>query len=148
MPHHRLLSPEQTKIRAEAARAELVEFLRGCDVLILDAQYTDEEYRAHIGWGHGSLTTAVSLATDAGVKQLILFHHDPTHNDTMIDNMASSAKSAASDSGKHLIVEPAREGVEIILGGRSADNNGAAVKRKAPAKHPPTHKATAGKQAK
>src|ERR1700730_5219124 len=53
-----LLSPEQRKKRAKAERADLVQFLSGCDVLILDAQYTDEEYQAHLGWGHGSLSTA------------------------------------------------------------------------------------------
>jgi|1185.fasta_scaffold47618_2 phosphoribosyl 1,2-cyclic phosphodiesterase len=116
-PHHRLLSPEQTRARAEKGRAELVEFLNGVDVLILDAQYTDEEYRSHIGWGHGSLTTAVGLATDAKVKKLVLFHHDPAHNDSMIDNMASAAQSSARGAGKSLVVEPAREGDEIVLNG-------------------------------
>ena len=115
--HHRLLSPEQTRARAEKARAELVEFLRGADVLILDAQYTDDEYRAHIGWGHGSLSTAVTLAADADVKRLILFHHDPTHNDAMIDKMATIARTTAQQSGKPLKVEPAQEGLEIILNG-------------------------------
>lgn len=114
-PHHRLLSPEQTRARAEKARGELVDFLRGCDVLILDAQYTDEEYRDHIGWGHGSLSTAVALAGDADVKELILFHHDPTHNDAMIDKMAAIARTSAQQSGKTLIVEPAKEGLEIVL---------------------------------
>jgi len=116
-PHHRLLSPEQTRARAEKARKELVNFLRGCDVLILDAQYTDEEYRSHIGWGHGSLSTAVTLARDAEVKRLVLFHHDPTHNDDMIDKMASVAQSTAKNAGESLVVEPAREGDEIILNG-------------------------------
>lgn len=134
MPHHRLLSPEQTKVRADQARAELVEFLRGADVLILDAQYTDEEYRSHIGWGHGSLSTAVALANDADVRKLILFHHDPTHNDAMIDNMASMAKSTVHSAGKHLVVEPAREGDEIVLNGTAAVNNGAAGKKKATSK--------------
>jgi phosphoribosyl 1,2-cyclic phosphodiesterase len=118
--HHRLLSPEQTRARAEKARAELVEFLRGSDVLILDSQYTDEEYRDHIGWGHGSLSTAVALATDADVKELILFHHDPTHNDAMIDKMAAMARTSAQQSGKPLKVEPAQEGLEIVL--NSAEN--------------------------
>lgn len=134
MRHHRLLSPEQTRARAEKARAELVEFLKDSDVLILDAQYTDEEYRSHIGWGHGSLGTAVALAADADVKKLILFHHDPAHNDAMIDNMASMAKSTANNSGKRLVVEPAREGDEIILNGIPAANNGAVGKKKETAK--------------
>jgi ribonuclease BN (tRNA processing enzyme) len=110
-----LLSPEQTRARAAKARAELVEFLRGADVLILDAQYTDEEYRSHIGWGHGSLSTAVGLAADADVRKLVLFHHDPGHNDDMIDTMAAMARNLANKSGKSLEVEPAREGVEIVL---------------------------------
>jgi phosphoribosyl 1,2-cyclic phosphodiesterase len=119
-PHHRLLSPEQTRARADKARAELVEFLRGCDVLILDAQYTDEEYRSHIGWGHGSLSTAVALAADAEVGKLVLFHHDPTHNDAMIDKMASVARSSVEHSGKPLQVESAKEGLEIVLNGAVA----------------------------
>src|SRR5262249_37273141 len=90
------------------------------DVLILDAQYTDEEYRSHIGWGHGSLSTAVALAADADVKKLILFHHDPTHNDEMIDKMASIARLAAEHLGKKLEVEPAREGLELVLTGAPA----------------------------
>lgn len=113
--HHRLLSPEQTRKRAEKARAELVEFLRDCDVLILDSQYTDEEYKSHIGWGHGSLSTAVALATDADVRRLVLFHHDPTHEDTMIDTMAATARALAERTGKHLRVEPAREGDEFTI---------------------------------
>ena len=125
--HHRLLSPEQTRARAEKARAELVEFLRGCDVLILDAQYTDEEYRDHIGWGHGSLSTAVALASDADVKELILFHHDPTHNDAMIDKMATLARTSAQQSGKTLKVVPAQEGLEIVLNGAQTPARSAAL---------------------
>src|SRR5205085_1327956 len=111
--HHRLLSPEQTRARAEEARKDLIEFLRDSDVLILDSQYTDEEYRSHIGWGHGSLTTAVALATDAKVKRLVLFHHDPTHEDEMIDEMAATARKLAKRSDKALEVVPAREGDEF-----------------------------------
>ncbi|HJT80826.1 MAG TPA: MBL fold metallo-hydrolase, partial [Chthoniobacterales bacterium] len=133
-PHHRLLSPEQTQARAEKGRAELVEFLHGADVLILDAQYTDEEYRSHIGWGHGSLSTAVALAADADVKKLILFHHDPIHNDAMIDKMAMIAKTIAQNSGKQLAVEPAREGDELVLGGRLTASNGSGSKKKETAK--------------
>jgi phosphoribosyl 1,2-cyclic phosphodiesterase len=110
-----LLSPEQTRKRAEEARAGLVDFLRGCDILILDTQYTDEEYKAHIGWGHGSLSTAVALATDANVDKLFLFHHDPTHTDAMLDEMAANARALVEKSGKPLDVEIAREGLEITL---------------------------------
>jgi phosphoribosyl 1,2-cyclic phosphodiesterase len=110
-----LVSPEQTRKRAEEARAELVDFLRGCDILILDTQYTDEEYKAHIGWGHGSLSASVALATDANVDKLFLFHHDPVHTDAMLDEMAANARALVKKSGKTLDVEIAREGLEITL---------------------------------
>ncbi|PYK30838.1 MAG: MBL fold metallo-hydrolase [Verrucomicrobia bacterium] len=111
-----LLSPEQTKKRALEDRAELVKFLQGSDVLILDTQYTDEEYQAHIGWGHGSLTTAISLALDASVRKLVLFHHDPTHDDEMIDSMLQTARKIAAKSESYLEVEAAREGLEMTIG--------------------------------
>jgi phosphoribosyl 1,2-cyclic phosphodiesterase len=111
-----LLSPEQTKKRAEEDRAELVKFLERSDVLILDTQYTDEEYRTHVGWGHGSLSTAVSLALDARVRKLILFHHDPTHDDEMIDTMVETARRLAAAKGdNHLEIDGAREGAELTL---------------------------------
>jgi hypothetical protein len=112
-----LLSPEQMRKRAEEARAELVEFLRDCDVLVLDTQYTDDEYKAHVGWGHGSLSTAVALAADAGVRKLLLFHHDPAHDDNAIDKMVAIARKIAAKTGKGLQVDAAREGLELALAG-------------------------------
>ena len=103
-----LLSAEQAQKRARKGRAELVKFLQDCDILILDAQYTDEEYKAHVGWGHGSLSTAISLAVDASVRRLVLFHHDPTHNDKMIDHMVHTARKLASKSESDLEVDGAR----------------------------------------
>lgn len=111
-----LLSPEQTKKRAEAERAGLVQFLERCDILILDSQYTDEEYQAHVGWGHGSLSTGVALALDAQVRKLVLFHHDPTHDDAMVDEMVKQARALVTKSGKVLEVVAAREGEEFLLG--------------------------------
>ncbi|HEV2095856.1 MAG TPA: response regulator [Chthoniobacterales bacterium] len=100
---------------AAAERAKMVEFLQDCDVVILDAQYTDEEYQRHVGWGHSSLSSVVSLALDANVHKLLLFHHDPSHDDDMIDRMIEQARSLVSKSGKTLVIEGAREGVEIVL---------------------------------
>ena len=111
-----LLSPEQTQKRAEAERAGLVQFLERCDVLILDSQYTDEEYQAHVGWGHGSLTTGVTLALDAQVRKLVLFHHDPNHDDAMVDEMVKQARTLVTKRGKKLEVVAAREGEEFWLG--------------------------------
>ncbi len=111
-----LLSPEQTRKRAEEERAGLVKFLQGSDVLILDSQYTDQEYQAHVGWGHGSLSSVVSLALDAAVRKLVLFHHDPEHDDAMIDSMVQNARKLAAKSESYLEVEAAREGAELTLG--------------------------------
>jgi phosphoribosyl 1,2-cyclic phosphodiesterase len=100
---------------AGGERAKMVEFLRDCDVAILDAQYTDEEYKGHVGWGHSSLSSTVQLALDANVKRLLLFHHDPGHDDDMIDRMVEEARELVRKSGKAMVIEGAREGVVITL---------------------------------
>jgi phosphoribosyl 1,2-cyclic phosphodiesterase len=110
------MSPEQAKKTATDERASLVQFLHDSDTLILDAQYTDEEYQSHIGWGHGSVSSAVSLALDAEVRRLLLFHHDPNHDDAMVDAMVESARRLVHESGKKLEVDGAREGEEFVLG--------------------------------
>jgi hypothetical protein len=109
------MSPEQAKETGEDERVALVEFLHGSDILILDAQYTDAEYERHVGWGHGSISSAVSLALDARVRKLLLFHHDPGHDDAMVDAMVDDARRLVRESGKELEVDGAREGEEILL---------------------------------
>ena len=74
------------------AKNELVNFLKGVDLLILDTQYTEEEYQRHTGWGHGCLPDSVSLAVEAAVHELALFHHDPSHRDYQIDLMVEAAR--------------------------------------------------------
>src|SRR5215831_10179333 len=100
---------------AGAERAKMVEFLQNCEVAILDAQYTDEEYKKYVGWGHSSLSSVVLLALDANVKRVLLFHHDPSHDDDMIDQMVEQARDLVSKRGKAMVIEGAREGVEIRL---------------------------------
>ena len=109
------MNPEEAKKTGEEERIGLVKFLHGSDLLILDAQYTDAEYEGHIGWGHGSVSSAVSLALDAEVHRLLLFHHDPGHDDTKVDAMIDDARRLIRDSGKELEVDAAREGEEILL---------------------------------
>ena len=108
-------SAQRAREAAIAEHNKLVEFLRESDVLILDTQYTDEEYEKHIGWGHGSLSSVVSLALQADVKRLLLFHHDPAHDDAMLERMVEEARKLVAQSGKTLKVEAAREGEEISL---------------------------------
>jgi len=109
------ISPDEAKKTAEEERIGLVDFLHGSDILILDAQYTDAEYESHIGWGHGSVSSAVSLALDSKVRRLLLFHHDPSHDDTMLDAIVDDARRLIRESGKDLEVDGAREGEEVLL---------------------------------
>jgi phosphoribosyl 1,2-cyclic phosphodiesterase/ActR/RegA family two-component response regulator len=109
------IDDDEARNFAETERAKMVEFLRDCDVAILDAQYTDEEYSEHVGWGHSSLSSVVLLALDANVKKLLLFHHDPGHDDDKIDQMIEQARDMVAKSGKTMVIEGAREGAEILL---------------------------------
>jgi phosphoribosyl 1,2-cyclic phosphodiesterase/ActR/RegA family two-component response regulator len=109
------ISEDEARDFATNERTKMVEFIQGCDLAILDTQYTDEEYAKHIGWGHSSLSSVVSLALDADVRKLLLFHHDPNHDDEMIDKMVEQARALVAKSGKPLKVEAAREGAEILL---------------------------------
>ena len=108
-------TPEQAKEIATNEHARLVKFLRGSEILVLDSQYTDKEYQTHIGWGHGSISSAVTLALEAEVQALLLFHHDPGHGDDVVDTMVQSARELATKSGRPLEVTAAKEGSEILL---------------------------------
>ena len=96
---------------------DFVEFCRGADLLISDAQYTDEEYPERIRWGHPRATTAVDLAIQCGVKQLALFHHDPMQTDRDVDaKVATCRKRARKFGAMDLLIFGAREGVELKFG--------------------------------
>lgn len=61
------------------------------DLLLHDTQYTEEEYPAHVGWGHSTIKHALTFALLAKVKKLVTFHHDPSHTDTKLDAMLEAA---------------------------------------------------------
>jgi phosphoribosyl 1,2-cyclic phosphodiesterase len=109
------ITEEEARDFAATERKKMVEFLRDCDFAIMDTQYTEEEYAKHVGWGHSSVDSVVSLALDANVGKLLLFHHDPNHDDQMIDKIVEHARALVAKSGKPLEVDGAREGVEILL---------------------------------
>ena len=99
---------------ASRAEAELIRFIEGCDLLILDSQYDRTEYPSHIGWGHGCLDDSVALALRAGVSSLVLFHHDPDHDDRRIDAMLEQARRQVVEAGSPMRVEAARELTQIV----------------------------------
>ncbi len=65
----------------------IFDFARGADVLIHDTTYTPEEYVSHVGWGHSHYLFSLKVADEAGVKKLVLFHHDQLHTDEKIDEI-------------------------------------------------------------
>jgi phosphoribosyl 1,2-cyclic phosphodiesterase len=81
------------------------------DLLIHDAQYTDDEYAKRIGWGHSAVAHAVEFAELAGVRRLALFHHDPAHSDAVVDDMLDEARSLSRGAD----VVAAAEGDELTV---------------------------------
>lgn len=96
--------------------SEMVDFIRDADVLILDSQYDQSEYSAHRGWGHGCVEASVDLALRAGVKKLVMFHHDPSHDDKKLDDMVRHARQLVDDRKGKLKVIAAREGLVLPVG--------------------------------
>ncbi|MGH9500984.1 MAG: MBL fold metallo-hydrolase [Terriglobales bacterium] len=88
----------------------------GADVLIYDAQYLPEEYEARRrGWGHSHWREAVNVVMESGAKELVLFHHDPDHDDACIDKVVQEARNY------YPRVRAAAEGMQMqVLNARSA----------------------------
>lgn len=76
----------------------LRDFAGGADLLVYDAQYTPEEYEAHRGWGHSTWLEATRVASDAGVRRLILFHHDPSHDSKRTKDIVRQAQALFPDT--------------------------------------------------
>ena len=66
----------------------------GADLLIHDAQYTDEEYRERVGWGHSSMTQTFQFANLSEAKHLVPFHHDPGHDDDFLDRLITETEAS------------------------------------------------------
>lgn len=79
----------------------------GSDILIHDAQFSEDEYKTRVGWGHSSLTHAFEFAELAGVKSFVPFHHDPSHTDDVIDDLLTKSIDLAQPG---FAVMPGMEG--------------------------------------
>ncbi|HEC08126.1 MAG TPA: hypothetical protein ENI86_01005, partial [Acidimicrobiales bacterium] len=92
----------------------VIDLCQGVDLLIHDSQYTDEEFSCRSDWGHCTVEYAVSVAVRCGVRRLALFHHDPAHDDGIIDGLLDSAVACASRFGIEVVA--AREGdtLEVV----------------------------------
>ena len=76
----------------------ILQLVDHADVMIYDSTYTDEEYPSRRGWGHSTWQEAVRLADAANVKTLVIFHHDPDHDDAFMDRVAAEALAARADT--------------------------------------------------
>ena len=86
---------------------------RDADVLFHDAQYRDHEYGAHVGWGHSGIADAMEFAEKAGVRNLVLFHHDPYHDDHELEKVLEEAQAFWPTARDRVCL--ANEGMTISL---------------------------------
>lgn len=89
---------------------DFVRFCSGADLLAHDCQYTPEEMKIRRGWGHSDVEYVTRLAVEAGVKKLVLFHHDPWRTDQGVADMVSRCKALLDERKSNILVEAAREG--------------------------------------
>jgi phosphoribosyl 1,2-cyclic phosphodiesterase len=96
-------------------RERIIEFIRGADTLIHDAMYLDQIVQARAGWGHSTPRQAVDLAREGQCRRLILFHHEPEHDDDALDRLVHDTREYAARTAPKLQVEPAVEGMRFTL---------------------------------
>src|SRR6185369_1181032 len=83
---------------AEEENHHIEEFMAGADVVLHDAQYTQKEYlKGRKGWGHSPMEWAINAAARAGVKKLVILHHDPERTDDQIDELEQNYRKAIAD---------------------------------------------------
>jgi phosphoribosyl 1,2-cyclic phosphodiesterase len=103
---------EADQIAAEE-NSKIKDFIKDADLLVYDAQYTAEEYKSKISWGHTSMEVCVDQALEAGVKKLALFHHDPMRSDKELETLVIQMRQRVKKSS--LKVFAAWEGQEILV---------------------------------
>ncbi len=87
----------------------ILSLIAGADLVIYDSMYTDAEYNTYVGWGHSTWQEGVRLCRAAGAKRMVVFHHDPEHDDDMLDGIAREVEKELPGS----VV--ARDGLVIEL---------------------------------
>ncbi len=108
----RLAYMTDVEVTLDGLDRRVCDTIEGANVLVLDAQYTPDEYEGRYGpsrkgWGHSTMIEAANIARGLHAKRLFLFHHDPAHSDDFVEAMAEDAKRVFA------MAEPAREGKRI-----------------------------------
>jgi len=103
------------KVFTEDNNQRIIMFSKDAHLFIHDAQYTPEEYKNKYQWGHSPYDYTVKVALEANVHTLVLFHHDPLHDDDFIDSMIDSAKKISWQADSSMKILGAREGMVLSL---------------------------------
>jgi phosphoribosyl 1,2-cyclic phosphodiesterase len=83
--------------------------IAGADLVIYDCMYTDDEYRRYVGWGHSTWQEGIRLCKEARARRMVVFHHDPDHDDDILDGIAREVEKALPGSlvaHEGLVLEP------------------------------------------
>ncbi|MDQ2754014.1 MAG: MBL fold metallo-hydrolase [Actinomycetota bacterium] len=107
------ISDHQAPLDLESVAESVLELASGADLLIHDAQYTRAEFAEKSHWGHCTVDYAVQVARQAGVPRLVLFHHDPAHDDDQMDLLLADARRSSGEDGPEILA--AYEGQHITL---------------------------------
>lgn len=107
------ISDHQAPLDLESVAESVLELASGADVLIHDAQYTRAEFSEKSHWGHCTIDYAIQVARRAGVRTLVLFHHDPSHSDDLMDELLADARASVGSEGLEVLA--AYEGLRIRL---------------------------------
>ena len=94
---------------------EIARFAGNADLLISEAQYTEEEYVQKKGWGHSTFLDALELAAEANVKRLAIIHHDPAHDDVFMDQISTFCQKTIAERNYTFSCSLAQEGTSIEL---------------------------------
>lgn len=107
------VSDHQAPRSLSGVSESVLELCAGADLVVHDAQYTEEEFRTKAHWGHSTIDYAVSVAREAGARRVALYHHDPTHSDDFLDAAGSRAAERAAEHGIEMLMTS--EGLSVGL---------------------------------
>jgi len=109
------ISDHQAPLDRRSVPEGVLELCSGADLVVHDAQYSDEEFVDKTDWGHSTVAYAVRVAAEAGAKRLLMFHHDPSHDDRQVEQLLGQARRL-HDARRLEDVSIAVEGLTVELG--------------------------------
>ena len=94
---------------------KLTQKCKNADILIHDAQYTEDDMPLKHGWGHSLISQVTELGKSADVKNLVYYHHDPERTDDMLDKELEKAAKTLKENGSTVQPYFAYEGLKLAL---------------------------------